>query len=722
MAALVLAGCEKYDDSALKEDIKNLQTEVDQLKSEIEKIKTNITSIQGLIASLQEQDCVTAITEIKDEAGNVIAYKVDYKLASSATFYVKDTATAGIVEKDGKYYWAVGGKIVTVGGKEVEVSVAPKVEVRDGVLQVSYDGGTTWIRLVDTLSIVPSEDKDEVTFTLGDTEVTIPLVPAFAIKVETTKVNVDPTDTEFVADIPYEIKGAADGDEVVVLATYAPAGFNIVVEENSIKVSAAFLDGTIVITAVNNTTGATSSQAITFKEAKILNAVCEAYIFDAIGGTGEIKISRNIEYTVASDQDWVTVPSTKAVVSETINFTVAENTGMVRLANVSFKGSDGSVSSVVIYQKAKMDSGVTAMWGWQAYTDDAHGMTASDNITLAVIDDYLILSNAVDVNAMPVYNRWTGEYLGSNIVNTTGMSSDYTYRAICNDDAGHLIATSYSDAQIFTYVWKNGIKEAPTAVVDAGLWRWGVGGNEQGWTVKCTGDVTGTAMMTYYAGYKFIFIPIVNGNPNFSSFIGEWPNGITSSGYKGCAAKAIVSSASSIEEIKYVFSTANHNMIFGYDGGASAVNFSAPSSHWWAADGYKRLVAGVDYIEVGGKCLMAVMNGSYANTSTSAGQLSRYMRLCVSDITASPSAGSFGSGYIFDSREGAISGGTAAVPGSGYTVTGMSSPISFVSGKTVLGDNPYQSADICFAKAADGSVQVYALVPGQALWGYNMKF
>ena len=51
MAALVLAGCEKYDDSALKEDIKNLQTEVDQLKSEIEKIKTNITSIQGLIAS-----------------------------------------------------------------------------------------------------------------------------------------------------------------------------------------------------------------------------------------------------------------------------------------------------------------------------------------------------------------------------------------------------------------------------------------------------------------------------------------------------------------------------------------------------------------------------------------------------------------------------------------------------------------------------------------------
>ena len=188
-----------------------------------------------------------------------------------------------------------------MGGKEVEVSVAPKVEVRDGVLQVTYDGGTTWIDLVDTLSIVPSEDGDEVTFTLGDTEVTIPLVPAFAIKVETTKGKVDPTDTEFVADIPYEIKGAAEGDEVVVLATYAPAGFNIVVEENSIKVSAAFLDGTIVITAVNNTTGATSSQAITFKEAKILNAVCEAYIFDAIGGTGEIKISRNIEYTVASD-------------------------------------------------------------------------------------------------------------------------------------------------------------------------------------------------------------------------------------------------------------------------------------------------------------------------------------------------------------------------------------------------------------------------------------
>ena len=118
---------------------------------------------------------------------------------------------------------------------------------------------------------------------------------------------------------------------------------------------------------------------------------------------------------------------------------------------------------------------------------------------------------------------------------------------------------------------------------------------------------------------------------------------------------------------------------------------------------------------------MAVMNGTYANTSTSAGQLSRYMRLCVSDISANPSASSFADGYIFDSREGAIAGGIDAVLGSGYTVTGMSSPVSFGTG-TVLGDNPYQSADVCFAKAADGSVQVYALVPGQALWGYNMKF
>ena len=728
MAALVLAGCEKYDDSALKEDIKNLQTEVDQLKSEIEKIKTNITSIQGLIASLQEQDCVTAITEIKDEAGNVIAYKVDYKLASSATFYVKDTATAGIVEKDGKYYWAIGGKIVTVGGKEVEVSVAPKVEVRDGVLQVSYDGGTTWIDLVDTLTIIPSEDEDEVTFKLGDTEVTIPLVPAFAIKVSATVSNIAAGAT---IQLPYEVKGAAANDDVLVMVTYATEGWTVSIENPrslsgnvSITAPDVMADANAIVQAVNNTTGAVSAQALTFTEG-VLTIDNNAFTVEGEGGTIGISITTNINYSVDyGEVTWIHEAQAKAEVrTETIALAVDANNGLARIARISIKGFDGSVTPVTIAQKANCpDNKIHAMWGWQAYTDDAHGMTASDNITLAVIDDYLILSNAVDVNAMPVYNRWTGEYLGSNIVNTTGMSSDYTYRAICNDDAGHLIATSYSDAQILTYVWKNGIKEAPTAVVSGGLWHWGVANNEQGWTVKCTGDVTGTAMMTYYAGYKFIFIPIVNGNPNFSSFIGEWPNGITSSGYKGCAAKAIVSSASSIEEIKYVFSTANHNMIFGYDGGTSAVNFSAPSSHWWAADGYKRLVAGVDYIEVGGKCLMAVMNGTYAGTSTSADQLSRYMRLCVSDITASPSAGSFGSGYIFDSREGAISGGTAAVPGSGYTVTGMSSPISFVSGKTVLGDNPYQSADVCFAKAADGSVQVYALVPGQALWGYNMKF
>lgn len=730
-AVLMMAGCAKeYDDSVIKKDITELQGRVDKLETELAKIQSNISSIQTLIAGIQGQvaamDYVKGVEEIKDAQGVVIGYKFIFANSESKTFYLTDTGCVGVVEIGGKYYWAVGGQpVVDANGNKVEVSVAPQVAVNNGKLQVSYDGGKSWIDLMDKIDVVLGEES--ITIIIGGTEVTIDLVPAFSLKVETTKVKVDP-ETVTSVEIPYTVKGAAETDEVVVLCTYAPEGFKVVVDPEKINVSAALLDGTMVLTAVNNTTGVTSSQAITFAEDKVLEANIEAYVIEAEGGVAEVSVRHNVDFTVKANDSWITPDVTKAIVTETVKLTVAANTGLARVGSVTFTGNDGSVATVVIAQKANTAShNITAMFGWQAYTDDAHGMTASDNVTLAVVGDYLILSNAADFTKMPVYNRWTGEYLGNDIVNVEGVNATYSYRAICNDEAGHLIMSSYTDGAsnqtILTYAWKDGIDQKPTAIVNGGLWHWGVGASESGWAVKACGDVTGTAMLTYYSlGGKFIFVKVKNMGADYLNFIGEWPNGVTSTAWKGCAGKAITPEASTLADMKYVFSTDNHNGVFGYDGGATAFNFAAPASHWWAMNGYRNLVSGVDYIEVGGKCLMAVMNGSYANTATSVGQNSRYQRLCVAEIGANPTADSFKNGYIFDSREGHITGGTAAIPGSGYAVTGMSSPTSFVSGKTVLGENPHQTSDICFAKGADGSVQVYALVPGQMVIGYNMKF
>ncbi len=729
-AVMTLAGCAKeFDDSALKQDIADLQGRVDKIEADLQRIQSNISSIQTLIAGIQGDitglDYVTGVEEVKDAAGVVIGYKVNFKKADSQTFYLTDTGCVGIVLIDGKYYWAVGGEPVMADGQKVEVKVAPQVAVNDGKLQVSYDGGKTWNDLMDKIDVQIGEET--VTITVGGTSVTIDLVPAFSLKVETTQVKVSPEETTISATVPYTVRGAADGDEVVVLCTYAPAGFDVNVDDKEIKVEATVNKGTIVVTAINNTTGVTSSQAITFAEG-VLEAVIEAHVFEAEGGVATVSLTYNVNYTITTSGEWISAEQTKAAETVDLKFNVAANNGLARLGTITFTGTDGSVATVVIAQKANTaDHNITAMFGWQAYTDDAHGMTASDNVTLAVVGDYLILSNAADFTKMPVYNRWTGEYLGNDIVNVEGVSDTYSYRAICNDDAGHLIMSSYTDGAsnqtILSYAWKDGIDKKPAAIVNGGLWHWGVGANESGWAVKASGDVTGTAMLTYYSlGGKFIFVKVKNMNADYMNFIGEWPNGLTTTAWKGCAGKAITPEASTLAEMKYVFSTDNHNGVFGYDGGASAFQFAQPATHWWAMNGYRNLVSGVDYIEVGGKCLMAVMNGSYANTATSAGQNSRYQRLCVAEIGANPTADSFKNGYIFDSREGHITDGTAAIPGSGYAVTGMSSPASFVSGKTVLGENPHQTSDICFAKGADGSVQVYAVVPGQMVIGYNMKF
>jgi hypothetical protein len=374
----------------------------------------------------------------------------------------------------------------------------------------------------------------------------------------------------------------------------------------------------------------------------------------------------------------------------------------------------------------------SALWGYQLYTDDTHGFEADYNRSMAVIGDYLIISNKNDLNNMLVLNRYTGEDTGKK-VNVTGMPTDCDYRAICADDAGHLIAANYisnisgaetTNQNLRLYVWKNGIENAPTSTIWAniggGMFKNAPIGVNTAYqdlfrTVACKGDITsGDAVLTTASrlAYRPVFLQFTDGKAPSTAYV-EWGGGIVS---MWNATKVIPLTTSA--PYSYIWSTGNFRktVVFTPVGtGSRGFNFTNPTSHWWGGNGtYDAKVRSIGYTEFNGMNILAVDNEWTNNGVT-------YHRMYVSNIGSNPSESSMADGFLFDSREG-TKAGTSAITGTGYAVTGMTSSASFVSGKTVLNtDGGDEETDIVFGKSDDGTaVQVYMLVPGQGIFCYEI--
>lgn len=371
---------------------------------------------------------------------------------------------------------------------------------------------------------------------------------------------------------------------------------------------------------------------------------------------------------------------------------------------------------------------ISSLFGFQTYTDDTHGFEATANRTLAVIDDYLIISNSIDASKMIVLNRFNGNNIEMT-VNTTGITR--SIHAIANDDANHLVAVSYThisntDPDFEIWVWKNGIGNAPEKIfsksiatdsyfatlrsINATTTNYDIGR-----TLSVKGDIiSGDALVGTMCYQKFrpVIIPLTNGEPSTEVQFIEFRNGCTVSAGGG---SKITLMNTDKNYPTYAFSMHNYRGInYAPVNGAAGYPFTIPSSHWWSVT-WNSDVKGMDYIEFNGINLLAVQNAMYTGNP----QVDAYNRLYVADIT-SPSQSALVNGFIFDSREGS-SAGTSGIPGSGYAVTGMTSFASFASGKTVLGTNPNKTGDVCFAASSDGNaVQVYMLTTDHGIIAYEL--
>ena len=150
-SALLLVSCGSYDDTELRDRVKDLEDRVAKLESAV---NTNTQSIQALVEASKGSDAVTGFSELTDKSGYVITFASG---RSITLYHGKDgrngsTPAIGVkADTDGVYYWTVDGEWLLSGGKKVkaegEDAVTPKFKIEDDNWLVSQDGGKTWTNL-----------------------------------------------------------------------------------------------------------------------------------------------------------------------------------------------------------------------------------------------------------------------------------------------------------------------------------------------------------------------------------------------------------------------------------------------------------------------------------------------------------------------------------------------------------------------------------------------
>ena len=196
MCGLLLFGCgDKYDDSALRNDLNDLENRVAKLEELCKQMNTNISSLQKIVEALQDNLSISKVEQISD------GYIIHFSDGSSATIKNgKNSEDAPIIgvkkDTDGIYYWTLDGEFIVVDGQKIKAQgtdgnngadgsdgVTPKLEIQEGYWWISYDNGTNWTQLgkatgedgKDADSIKITQDENNVYFELADgTVITMP--------------------------------------------------------------------------------------------------------------------------------------------------------------------------------------------------------------------------------------------------------------------------------------------------------------------------------------------------------------------------------------------------------------------------------------------------------------------------------------------------------------------------------------------------------------------
>ena len=405
VTAIVLSSCE-YDDGKIWDSVHGLEDRVVKLEELCKQMNTNISSLQTIVTALQDNLSISQVEQIAD------GYIIHFSDGSAATIKNgMDSGKAPVIgvnqDTDGVYYWTLNGNWLTdANGNKVKAQgtdgkdgvdgtdgndgvsgedgtdgtngkdgVTPQLKIEDGRWMLSMDNGQTWTDIgqatgadgkdgIDgkdgTNGIFKGvrEDDDNVYFTLDDDSViTIPKGDnsKFAITFDTTDIVI--LNGGESKTISYTIDGATEN---TVVKAIAQNGWKVEVNEASTD------KGTITITApdpiveseilvfANDGSYRTVMVSLNCMQGQISIADNSVDATPA-GGTQEIKLTTNLNYTVEIPEDaksWLSlVPQTRALRVDTIVFEVAANEGIQRYATVALKDDQGNVMQTIIFRQ-----------------------------------------------------------------------------------------------------------------------------------------------------------------------------------------------------------------------------------------------------------------------------------------------------------------------------------------------------------------------------------
>ena len=357
-AALLLAGCEKYDDSALVARMDKAEADIKELQTLVGQINTTLSGLATTVDALQKQDRIVSVTKLEDGSG----YVVEFSQSGKITIYNgkngidgKDghdgtdgtngtdgqTPTIGVkLDADGNYYWTVNGEYLLDENKNKIAATAhvatPQLRINNGNFEISYNGGVTWEIIGEagnTGAVVFSKVEDgaeSVTFTLGDgTTIVIPKVGAFAISIDTDVI----ISAGASVNVTYTINSA---DDATVVDAFGTKGFEAEIMASSVSAGMVRItapnpltNGKVYVIAVKGD-GTTAARILSCEEGVFnLDETAFAVKVPAAGGAFEVPFQTNQDnpmVMVAPGYSWITYVETKAVRNGKIVFSIEENT------------------------------------------------------------------------------------------------------------------------------------------------------------------------------------------------------------------------------------------------------------------------------------------------------------------------------------------------------------------------------------------------------------
>lgn len=230
----VFTSCVEFDDSELKESIKDLYEKISALE---ERVTNEVTALTAIINGK-----VTVVAVTPNNDGSTVV-----TLSDGTSFTVGANVTGAsfltTVEEGGVLYWAVtvvGGKTepLQVDGKKVPVTVTPAVKLENGEWMVSVDGGNTWVstgiqqeeEVVFFTSVSDDEDYVYITLAANGETVKVAKEKEVSFAVLSGKQYFTAGETK---DIKLQMKGVKD-----YTITEKPDGWKASIVDGKLKVTA----------------------------------------------------------------------------------------------------------------------------------------------------------------------------------------------------------------------------------------------------------------------------------------------------------------------------------------------------------------------------------------------------------------------------------------------------------------------------------------------------